>query len=144
MASMNWALLRCTMSFALSSSSLWQKSMVVLTVSNHSRGMSFSPVANLRVWLVQPWGAWGCETKEMLTTSSVFGMVGWSSRWVMWVKLGVPAGVAACGDICWRVAIEAGKMESAPSGLSGSSVLLAEDRAPRATDGGCLPGVLCH
>ena len=52
MASVAWA------SFKHTTSSLWQKSMVALFVSNHSRPCSFSPVAevaHLTGWLVHPW-----------------------------------------------------------------------------------------
>ena len=58
------------------------------------------------------------------------------------MKLGVPPGVAAHGDICMRAAIGAGMMESIPSGLRGSSVSLAEGIVPRAANGGSLLGVL--
>ena len=53
-----------------------------------------------------------------------------------WVKLRMPAGVATCGDICRRVAIGAGVMESVLAGLRGSS------DSP-AAGSGCLPGVPC-
>ena len=54
-----------------------------------------------------------------------------------WAKLRMPAGVAAWGDVCGRVTIGAGVMESVPSGLRGSS------DSPAACSG-CLPGVLCQ
>ena len=53
-----------------------------------------------------------------------------------WAKLRMPAGVAACGGICGRVAIGTGVMESVPSGLRGYS------DSPAAVSG-CFPGVLC-
>ena len=126
---------------ALCSRNPWWPCLWVVTLGP----CSFSPVAevaHLTVWLVQSWVAWGCQTKELLANSSVFGMVGWGSGWVMWVKLGVPPGVATRRDICMRAAIGTGMTESIPSGLKGSSVTLAEGRLPRATQGSSLLGIL--
>ena len=79
--------------------------------------------------------------QEMIMTSGVFSRVGWSREGNV-SEAGVPPGVATHRDVFMRVATGAGMMESVPFSLRGSSVSLAGGRSPRATNGGCLLGIL--
>ena len=154
MISVAWVSFRHAASSVLSSSSLWQKSMVVLFVSNHS-GAMFIFSCNLRrsskkLAALPLEGARGLVEKERLTICGVFGRVSWDIQGVMWAKLRAPAGMGTCGDICImirivvvRVAVGTEVTGSVPSGLKGSSDSSAAGRAPRAAEGGCLIGVLC-
>ena len=78
----------------------------------------------------------------MLATSSIFCMVGGDGEWLTWMMLGMFSGVTACEDACAEVAIRSGMAESVHPRLSGSAALV-EGRAPKATDGCFLPGMLC-
>ena len=56
--------------------------------------------------------------------------------------LGVCSGVTSPGDTCEEMALGLGMVNSVPSGLSRSSAWV-ECIAPKAADGGFLPGMLC-
>ena len=79
----------------------------------------------------------------MLASSRVFGPVDGDGECLTWMMLRMFSGVTTCGDACEKVAIRSGMAESIPSRLSGFSALV-EGRAPKAADGGFLPGMLCR
>ena len=56
--------------------------------------------------------------------------------------LGMCSSITSPRDTCEEVAIRSGTAESVPSRLSRSSALV-EGKAPKATDGSFLLGVLC-
>ena len=85
----------------LSSSSLWWESIVALVVSNCPRA-TFILSCSWKSSLVSPagptlGGVWCWEIKDVPTISGVHGTPGWNSWGMVWVRLGVPSGVATHG-----------------------------------------------
>ena len=74
--------------------------------------------------------AFGSKMKDILTTSSVYGVVSWGSGWEVWVKLGVSPDVTTQGDICMIITIEAGVAESIHISLRHPQFLLLRVEPP--------------
>ena len=106
-------------------------------ISPYSHGTSSDRLARLALGAAWDWGV-----GQMLATSRAFGIVGRGGESMTWMMVGTFSGMTAHRDAYEEVAIGSGMVKSIPFRPSWSSALV-EGRAPKATDGGSLLGMLC-
>ena len=143
MASVAWVSFQHVAMSALHISSLHQEFRVALVVTSCSRAAFTSPcsqdTSSGRSVGLAPGGAQDCGQGEILAASNMACREG---HWLTQTMPGMCSSITSAGDAHEEVAIRWGMAEPVPSRPSGSSALV-EGRAPKATEGSFLLGMLC-